>query len=134
MTSPAGHVSRLSLERETPRLSRAPRWRRRPTQREWPSSPARPPVRHPVALTTRVLTSVAGIGRECAVALAKAGWSLVLFARRTDQLAETQQACPDPARVLVVQGDVTSEADVKRVFAAALERFGASPVRYRCVC
>ena len=58
----------------------------------------------------------------------------MLFARRTDQLAETQQACPDPARVLVVQGDVTSEADVKRVFEAALERFGASPVRYRCVC
>ena len=66
-----------------------------------------------------------GIGRETAIALARVGWSLVLFARRGAQLLETKQACPDPEACVIVEGDVTSETDVKRLFEVAIEKFGA---------
>ena len=66
-----------------------------------------------------------GIGRETAITLARAGWSLVLFARRGAQLLETKQACPDPDSCIIVEGDVTSEEDVRKLFELAVERFGA---------
>ena len=65
-----------------------------------------------------------GIGREVALALARAGWTLVLFSRRTNLLEETRLACPDPDACLVTQGDVCSEEDVVRLFQLAVERFG----------
>lgn len=66
-----------------------------------------------------------GIGRETAITLARAGWSLVLFARRGAQLLETKQACPDPDSCIIVEGDVTNEEDVRKLFELAVERFGA---------
>ncbi|KAI0088491.1 short-chain dehydrogenase/reductase SDR [Irpex rosettiformis] len=65
-----------------------------------------------------------GIGRITAITFAKAGWSVVLFARRADRLQETVTECPDPGKTLIVQGDVTDEAAVLRLFASAVERFG----------
>jgi len=65
-----------------------------------------------------------GIGKASAIALAKAGWSLVLFARRADALRETQAQCPHPDKVLVVAGDVTSEESVTGLFQAAVQQFG----------
>ena len=65
-----------------------------------------------------------GIGRETAIALARAGWTVVLFARRASQLKETQVACPDPDAVMVVEGDVTKEDDIVRLFNTTVERYG----------
>ncbi|EKM49719.1 uncharacterized protein PHACADRAFT_106340 [Phanerochaete carnosa HHB-10118-sp] len=65
-----------------------------------------------------------GIGKASAIALAKAGWSLVLFARRTDALRETQAECPHPDKVLLITGDVTSEESVIELFQTAVQRFG----------
>lgn len=65
-----------------------------------------------------------GIGRSTAIALAEAGWSLVLFARRADKLQDTQAQCPRPDKVLLVNGDVTDELAVIVLFKAAVQRFG----------
>jgi len=65
-----------------------------------------------------------GIGRASAIALSKAGWSLVLFARRLDKLIETQNLCRNPEQIVVVQGDVTDGGSVKGLFQQTLERYG----------
>lgn len=76
-------------------------------------------------LKVAVITGASsGIGREAALALAHAGWSLVLFSRRAALLEDTRRACPDPDACLVVEGDVCSEEDVLRLFQQAVERFG----------
>jgi NAD(P)-dependent dehydrogenase (short-subunit alcohol dehydrogenase family) len=66
-----------------------------------------------------------GIGRAIARGLAREGAKLVLAARREDELAATERAVAEAgAEVLTVPTDVTDEAQVGRLFAAALERFG----------
>ncbi|KAM5540899.1 hypothetical protein V8D89_005543 [Ganoderma adspersum] len=65
-----------------------------------------------------------GIGQASAIALAEAGWSISLFARRADKLQETKQLCKDPAKVLLVEGDVAKEEDVLRLFRETIDRFG----------
>ncbi|OSD02488.1 short-chain dehydrogenase/reductase SDR [Trametes coccinea BRFM310] len=65
-----------------------------------------------------------GVGRATAIALAGAGWTLALFARRADLLEETRLLCADPTRVLVVEGDVSNEDDVKRLFQSTISSFG----------
>ena len=68
--------------------------------------------------------SLSGIGRATAIALAEAGWSISLLARRADKLQETKQLCKDPAKVLLVEGDVAKEEDVLRLFRETIDRFG----------
>ena len=66
-----------------------------------------------------------GIGEACAVALARAGWSLVLAGRgaeRLESVAETLRS--GGTQVLTVATDVTDPAAVERLFAATRERFG----------
>jgi len=65
-----------------------------------------------------------GIGRESAIALSKAGWAVVLFARRLDKLVETQNLCADPSQVLALQGDISNEESVAKLFADAVAHFG----------
>ena len=65
-----------------------------------------------------------GIGRDTAIALSKAGWSIVLFARRLDQLRETRDLCDDPSRCLYFEGDVTSESSVQELFRFTLSKLG----------
>ncbi|EIW59556.1 short-chain dehydrogenase/reductase SDR [Trametes versicolor FP-101664 SS1] len=65
-----------------------------------------------------------GVGRASAIALAQAGWSVALLARRADMLEETKALCVDPAKVLLVEGDVAREEDVKRLFQATIDAFG----------
>ncbi|KAI0823169.1 short-chain dehydrogenase/reductase SDR [Trametes gibbosa] len=65
-----------------------------------------------------------GVGRATAVALAGAGWSVVLFARRAEKLEESKALCADPTRVVVVEGDVTREEDVRRLFETTIDAFG----------
>ncbi|KAJ6612118.1 hypothetical protein B0H10DRAFT_2282384 [Mycena sp. CBHHK59/15] len=68
--------------------------------------------------------SSSGIGRESAIALSKAGWNVVLTARRTDALHETSLLCVDPDNCLLLAGDVTDEAFVKQLFSETVARFG----------
>ena len=65
-----------------------------------------------------------GIGRACAIALARAGHAVVLAGRRADALQETLQAAAGGERLLAVPTDVTQPADVDALFAATLRRFG----------
>jgi len=63
-----------------------------------------------------------GIGAAAAAAVARRGGSVVLVARREPELRAVAEQCGPNA--LPVVADATSRADVKRVVAATLERFG----------
>lgn len=79
--------------------------------------------RRPVAVVTG---AGRGIGRAIAVGLADAGGDVVLAGRHPATLEETSAvAAGAGAATLCVRTDVTSEADVSALAAAALERFGA---------
>jgi NADP-dependent 3-hydroxy acid dehydrogenase YdfG len=68
------------------------------------------------------LAAYIGIGRHSAIALSKAGWNVVLTARREVDLQETAAQCPNP--VLVLAGDITDESFVKQAFETAKSHFG----------
>ena len=64
-----------------------------------------------------------GIGAACGVALAEAGWTVVLAGRRADALEAVRAAHPDlPLEAAVT--DVTDEASVTRLFAGVVDRHG----------
>lgn len=67
-----------------------------------------------------------GIGRAAAIALLKAGYSVVLAGRRIGALEETScQAGDEPAkRALVVVANVADPGSVRALFAQTKERFG----------
>ena len=66
-----------------------------------------------------------GIGREAALALQGDGWDVVVTGRRKDELEKTcGLAKASGGKMLAVTGDVTKEADVKRVFAETVKAFG----------
>ncbi len=75
-----------------------------------------------IALVTGAGT---GIGRSAALALQGNGWSVVLAGRRAEPLEETAgMAKAGGGEMLAVPTDVTEEAAVAKLFAAAKERFG----------
>ncbi|KAG9128095.1 hypothetical protein FRC07_004989 [Ceratobasidium sp. 392] len=63
-----------------------------------------------------------GIGRTTAVTLSKAGWHVVLVARRETELNAAAEECPTSS--LVVAGDVTDETFAATVFTKTVEKFG----------
>lgn len=66
-----------------------------------------------------------GIGRACSLALARAGWTVVLAGRRRaplDQTAELIAAAGGSA--LAVSADIASRQSVEQLFATVGERFG----------
>lgn len=63
-----------------------------------------------------------GIGKHSAIALSKAGWNVVLIARREQELQETSGQCPSPTLILL--GDITNESFVKEAFEVARSHFG----------
>jgi len=66
-----------------------------------------------------------GIGRATALALADAGWQVVLTGRREDALVQTAQAAGDAAaRTLVAPCDVTDPAAVDALFARIRDAHG----------
>ncbi len=69
-----------------------------------------------------------GIGRASAIALAEAGYSLVLVGRRADKLEETAAALPGEA--LIQTADIADEAAVEAAFEAARARFGRLDVLF----
>lgn len=72
------------------------------------------------------LSWIPGIGRATAIALSKAGWSLVLFARRLELLCETKELCDNPALCVYFAGDVSNEQSVADLFKFAVQSFGMS--------
>jgi NADP-dependent 3-hydroxy acid dehydrogenase YdfG len=65
-----------------------------------------------------------GIGRACALALLGAGWRVALAGRRLERLEEVAAHSSAGERALAVAADVTRPADVERLFAQVLARFG----------
>ncbi|MDR3509434.1 MAG: SDR family NAD(P)-dependent oxidoreductase [Caulobacteraceae bacterium] len=60
-----------------------------------------------------------GIGRASSIALANAGWTVVLAGRRKSALEQTAALLPADARVLVHPVDVSDPAGVKELFDTA---------------
>jgi NADP-dependent 3-hydroxy acid dehydrogenase YdfG len=65
-----------------------------------------------------------GIGEATALALAEDGASVVLAARRRDRLEQLAERIDDPDKVLVLEVDVTDEAQVNEMVAQSVDRFG----------
>jgi NAD(P)-dependent dehydrogenase (short-subunit alcohol dehydrogenase family) len=63
-----------------------------------------------------------GIGRAAALALAAAGWQVVVAGRREQPLVEVAEQIGGDG--LAVVADVTVEADVTRLFSTAVDGFG----------
>ncbi len=67
----------------------------------------------------------AGIGEATARRLVRGGAKVVITARRPDRLAAlARELDPTGANVLTVAGDITSEADRRKLVAATLAKFG----------
>lgn len=79
------------------------------------------PIDRPVAVITG---AGSGIGAAVAVALAGRGTALTLAGRRRERLDETARLLPAATPVLIQPTDVGEEAEVERMVAATLERFG----------
>jgi glucose 1-dehydrogenase len=81
-------------------------------------------LRNQVALVTG---AAAGIGRGCALALARAGAAVAVNYRSTPDEAKALVAEIERAggRAVALQADVSREADVERLFAETIARFGA---------
>jgi len=65
-----------------------------------------------------------GIGRACALALMKAGFTVVLTGRRADKLEETAAAGKGLGDSLVVAADMTDPGSIAALFAKTLNVFG----------
>jgi NAD(P)-dependent dehydrogenase (short-subunit alcohol dehydrogenase family) len=65
-----------------------------------------------------------GIGRACAIALSKEGWSVVICGRRPDALQETIAEAGEGASMLAVPTDVSDPAQVKALFAQTKQAYG----------
>ena len=65
-----------------------------------------------------------GIGRACAIALAKAGASVALLARNQEKLDETANEIAGAGRTLARATDIADEEQVKAAFKATIAEFG----------
>lgn len=75
-----------------------------------------------------VIGAGSGIGRASAIALAEAGYSLVLVGRRADKLEETAAALP--GETLIQTADIANETAVDAAFEATRARFGRLDVLF----
>lgn len=69
-----------------------------------------------------------GVGRACSIALAHAGWQVVVSGRRQDQLEETirlaKEGKSDIREMRAVAGDLSDAKDVEALFAVVEKEFG----------
>lgn len=65
-----------------------------------------------------------GIGKASAIALSNAGWAVILFARRVEELKQVQDACGGIDNAVMFVGDVTNEDDVEMAFKLGVQTFG----------
>jgi NAD(P)-dependent dehydrogenase (short-subunit alcohol dehydrogenase family) len=66
-----------------------------------------------------------GIGQSAALHLQADGWNVAIIGRRKEELEKTAgMAKAGGGKILPVQGDVTKQADVKRLFADTVKAFG----------
>lgn len=87
-----------------------------------------------MSLTEKVVVTTgagSGLGRSFSQSLAAEGAYVVLFGRTRETLEETAAGCPEGS-AMIVTGDVTSMADVERLFSAAEERFGRLDILLNC--
>jgi NAD(P)-dependent dehydrogenase (short-subunit alcohol dehydrogenase family) len=87
-----------------------------------------------LSLTEKVVVTTgagSGLGRSFSQALAADGACVVLFGRTRESLEETAAGCPDGSATVVV-GDVTSAADVTRLFAETIARHSRIDVLLTC--
>src|SRR5579863_1666342 len=77
-------------------------------------------LKNKVAIVTGAGT---GIGRACAVALAREGARVALVGRRKDRLEETTREIGDSA--LVLAADISKKDEIARVVEQSVEHFGA---------
>ena len=71
-----------------------------------------------------------GIGRHSALALAEAGYAVVLAGRRQEALDETAGPAQDSSRMLAVSTDVGDPEAVNALFAQVVERFSRLDVLF----
>ncbi len=71
-----------------------------------------------------------GIGKAAALALLADGWRVVLAGRRLQPLLEVAALSGVPEGALAVPADVTQEASVVALFAAAVQKFGRIDVLF----
>ena len=71
-----------------------------------------------------------GIGRHSALALAEAGYAVVLAGRRQEALDETAGLAQDSSRMLAVSTDVGDPEAVNTLFAQVVERFSRLDVLF----
>ncbi|KAG8710396.1 hypothetical protein FRC11_004560 [Ceratobasidium sp. 423] len=69
-----------------------------------------------------------GIGKATSITLSKAGYRIVLVARREAELKATAEECP--SETLVTPGDVTDEVFAAKVFEEAVKKFGRVDVLF----
>jgi NAD(P)-dependent dehydrogenase (short-subunit alcohol dehydrogenase family) len=83
---------------------------------------------HPLNGKVALVTGAgSGIGRACAVALAKAGYSVALAGRRADALDQTASLAPNS---VAHAADVADPAQVRALFAFTKEKFGRLDVLF----
>jgi NAD(P)-dependent dehydrogenase (short-subunit alcohol dehydrogenase family) len=72
-----------------------------------------------------------GVGRQCALALAREGYALVLVGRRRERLEQTAGSLdPGGPSPLIAAADVGDPAAVRDLFAAIAQRFGRLDVLF----